>query len=133
MNRKREMESFSTFGGTRASSAARLSQTRLDLKPECDMNMISLMHNGKEYTSIPRRVPIPTIPSSHFHPHIYLQMESVEPAQSLKSANSHYNPPEPTSVSDMGKGHEQEEAVAKDLEEATVPNGNVITSISTPV
>jgi len=89
MNRKREMESFSTFGGTRASSASRLSQTRLDLKPECDNNMISLMHNGKEFHSIPRRVPIPTVPSSH--PHVCLHVDTVEPCfPSPKSTNSHY-------------------------------------------
>jgi len=139
MNRKREMESFSTFGGTRASSASRLSQTRLDLKPECDNNMISLMHNGKEFHSIPRRVPNPTVPSPH--PHVCLHVDTVEPClPSPKSANSHYE----TQTSSLCSTprlqwthppESLEEGENEDLEEETVPERkvSVVTSISTPV
>lgn len=63
--RKPEMESFSTFGGTRASTA-RLSQARLDIRNETNGgtgDVISLAHHpGREFLTIPRKYPMPVPP-----------------------------------------------------------------------
>jgi len=128
------MESFSTFGTRAPSSTSRLSQPRLDLKSECD---IIMMHTGKEYLSIPRRVPIPTVPQL---PHVVCHIDRVIPIPS--STNN--SQPSPCSTPRLQRSEasqclqEAEEDEAAELEEveglgSAEKTKNVVTSISTPV
>lgn len=87
--RKPEMESFSTFGGTRASTA-RLSQARLDVRNEVG-DVISLAHHpGREFLTIPRKYPMPVPPPLVVLPRDHLDVnDSRSGCQSTTSSSGY--------------------------------------------